>query len=168
MLSCEKCRNGLSAYLDKKLTGSKLATVERHLSECETCRAVLNDMRKLETFLHRMDVPPVPPTLASRILAVAHERKRINGKSPLGLQRFAPSLQFWKSISPAAAALLIGLGIGAYMGWTSYRNFESKTPSAVITEHEASEERLYAISILSPVPFGSIEAATLALMEDGE
>ena len=168
MLSCEKCRNGLSAYLDKKLTGSKLATVERHLSECETCRAVLNDMRKLETFLHRMDVPPVPPALASRILTVAHERKKINEKSPLGLQRFAPSLQFWKSISPAAAALLLGLGIGTFMGLTGSQSSDVNTAPAVSTDTGAIEEHLYAISVFSPVPHGSIEAATLALMEVGE
>jgi hypothetical protein len=84
------------------------------------------------------------------------------------MERYSRYLQFWKNLSPAAAALVLGLGIGAFMGWTSFWNYKSKTPSALKAEKETCEERLYALDILSPVPFGSIEAAILALMENGE
>jgi hypothetical protein len=67
--------------------------------------------------------------------------------------------------SATAAALFFGLTMGAYMGWTSSRDIGSVRPDPMAAQ-EAVKESLYALDVLSAAPRGSIEAATLALLED--
>ena len=166
MLSCEKCRNGLSAYLDGELSALELALVEGHLSLCESCSAVLTDMKRLEPLLCSLDVPPPPPDLTSRILTEARMRQQTGGKDRFNSLRNTLLIQFWKHISPAAAALFLGLGIGVYMGLTGFQDTDMNTAQTVKMDYQLAEEHMYAISVFSLVPPNSIEAAMFTLIVD--
>jgi hypothetical protein len=54
------------------------------------------------------------------------------------------------------------------MGWTSYRNAGSGQLIAVTTKTDGIASSLYAFDVLSAEPRGSIEAASLAFLENGK
>jgi hypothetical protein len=53
------------------------------------------------------------------------------------------------------------------MGWTAFRNSGSAQPSPVATLNAPVEGLVYSLDALSAAPRGSIEAATLELLESG-
>jgi len=164
MLSCVKNRKRLGAYLDGELSGGEKASVERHLQRCESCRSVLSDLKKLEPLLFTVEVPSVPDNLISRIRAVARGRQKQRiGASTSGWWWRAWAAQPWATKNATVAALILGLAMGTYMGLTSYRDGDpaQQRPTA------SKNEPLYALDALSAAPEGSIEAATLALLENG-
>jgi hypothetical protein len=59
----------LNAYLDGELTNGRLHQVEKHLVECETCRAELESLRGLSALLHEVPDPefPSPERFAAQV-----------------------------------------------------------------------------------------------------
>jgi predicted anti-sigma-YlaC factor YlaD len=164
MCSCAETRKRLNAYIDGELPNRKRKPVEKHLAECVSCRAVLEGLRGLEPFLQDFDVPPVPAVLTSRILSEALLRQKRAARSPIRLWRRA----FFATGVPIAA-LLAGVVMGAYMGWTSYRSSGLEHKNMAITvEKESVGSSLYAFDVLSTEPLDSLEAATLAFLENGK
>ena len=49
--------NWLGVYLDGELTGLRLRQVESHLAECKTCRAELEELRRLAALLRESPAP---------------------------------------------------------------------------------------------------------------
>ena len=47
----------LNAYVDAELRGNLRSQVEKHLAECQTCRAELESLQQLSAFLHEVPVP---------------------------------------------------------------------------------------------------------------
>jgi len=168
MLSCIRCRKRLGAYLDGELSERQQTLLDRHLPGCGSCRAALNAMRGLEPLLGKLDVPPAPTTLTSRILTEVYARQgsQVAGSRFLSWRQVLTP-HFWVVRRATAAALIAGLTIGAYMGWARYGDSGSARPAATAAWNEPVDETLYAFDVLSAAPQGSIEAATLALLEDG-
>lgn len=168
MLSCAINRRRLNGYIDDELPERRRRAVERHLTECASCRLLLNDLQRLGQLLNDLDVPPIPDGLASGILVEAsHRRKRGVPENHLGDRGWRALLpQPWIVKGATAAALVLGLATGAWMGWTSFRSPGSGLTLAV-TKNEHMAERLYALDALSAEPRGSIGAATIALLENG-
>lgn len=167
MWTCHRCQKRLGAFLDGELSTRERASVERHLRMCDSCRARLKDLRDVDLFLHTLDVALPPATLTSRILAAAYERKTSVEKKPTGFWRKAGMPEFWVLKGATAAALIVGLTMGAYMGWTSYWDAGLARSSTSAAENEAIDGDVYALDVLSAAPRGSIEAATLELLGDG-
>jgi predicted anti-sigma-YlaC factor YlaD len=168
MLLCVRYRTRLGAYLDGELSGKKGVAVERHLAGCDSCRTALDGLRALEPLLLKLDVPPPPSTQTSRILAEARARQRRRvGANPIRSWWDALTPQSWALSRVTTAALIVGLTMGAFMGWTTYMGGRTAQSSTVKTGHESVEEPLYALDVLNAAPKGSIEAAVLALLEDG-
>jgi hypothetical protein len=52
----------LNAYLDGELKNGKLHQVEKHLVECEECRAELESLKSLSSLLHEVPAPEFTPS----------------------------------------------------------------------------------------------------------
>jgi anti-sigma factor RsiW len=168
MCACAGIRKRLNAYIDGELPTPARNSVERHLVECEPCRMAVDDLRALKPYLHTFDTPPVPVALASRILSEASSRQKRRGSKEqvwLGWRALLP--QPWFVTGATTAALIVGLVMGAWMGWTSYRAAGSGQYMAVATKTDRADS-LYAFDVLSAEPDGSIEASALAFLENGK
>jgi anti-sigma factor RsiW len=162
--SCARNRKHLNAYLDGELPERARFKVERHLDRCPACLQELDGLRGLAPFLENNDVPPVPAGLSARILAeaaVRQKREQVQKMSGRKRQRFL--FRPWLATGATTAALIAGLAMGAWMGWTSYLGSGS---APWMPPHEAVAEDMYAFDVLGAEPQGSIEAATLALLDD--
>lgn len=164
MLSCSKNRKSLDAYMDGELSGRRQAAVERHLARCDSCRAALNDLRDLKPFLSSLDVAPAPNYLTKRILTEAHEQKR--GKRPGLLWSCLEALWYpsWVVKDATAAALIAGLTMGTYMGWSSFptSGLESRMTASIAVSDDSN---FYTFDAMSAAPDGSLEAAILKQLE---
>lgn len=65
-IHCEPMRELISARMDDTITPEEDAAVERHLEECEECRAVLADYALTRDLL-RIPAPDPPASLARRV-----------------------------------------------------------------------------------------------------
>jgi len=167
MWSCVRNRKRLNAYMDGELPERIRREVERHLAGCPTCLLEFDELRGLEPLLRNDEVPPVPAGLSSRILAEAafrQKRKEIPIAASRGWREFL--FQPWLVRGATTAALVVGLAMGALMGWTSYLRSDSGQWMAM-TNKESDTRNMYAFDVLGAEPRGSIEAATLALLDDG-
>ena len=164
MLSCMKYRKHLNTYLDNELRDRKRNAVERHLSVCPSCRAVLKALQDLEPVLQAANVPPPPADLTSRILETARRvRKNSTDKS---IPQRAEQLLFpgWVLRGATAAALIIGLSIGGFMGWRSFGTDGYIRPGMMISKKTSPDSLAPAFDVLAAAPEGSIEGATMKLM----
>jgi anti-sigma factor (TIGR02949 family) len=50
--NCRYLLDSLSEYVDESLEGEICAEIERHLSECENCRVVVDTLRKTVSIVH--------------------------------------------------------------------------------------------------------------------
>ena len=57
----------LSAYLDREIEAPGRVEIEAHLESCPGCRALLEDLRRLDAAVGAEVAPPVPAGLARRI-----------------------------------------------------------------------------------------------------
>ena len=162
MLTCFRNRKRLGAYWDGELSDTEMMSVERHLEKCESCRAFLSDLEKLEQLLLALEAPSAPDNLISRIEAEVHARKRPKiGAGLPGLSRRRWITQNWAAKGVTVAALIVGMVMGSYMGWASYRDDGPAQPQPADPWYEP----LYSLDMLGAAPEGSIEAAILTLLE---
>lgn len=64
---CGSLLDGLSAYLDGEASAALCAEIERHLTGCENCRAVVDTLRKTITLYHTLPQPDLPADLRERL-----------------------------------------------------------------------------------------------------
>jgi len=92
---CDDIRGRLTLYLDNELQGTDRATVEAHLSECESCAGVFaKELNFLKTVRDSGSVHVAPPELRAKV-------QQILGKNRVGRS----SRLSW--IAAAAAVLLV-------------------------------------------------------------
>jgi anti-sigma factor RsiW len=167
MGSCAKHRKHLNAYLDGELPERKRHEVEHHLFQCPACRLELEGLRGLAPLLGSDEAPPVPAGLSVRIVAAAAFRQRRKEAEKRYGRAWGEFLfQPWLVRGATTAALVVGLAMGAWMGWTSNLRPDSEPWETLATDEHAARN-IYAVDILGAEPRGSIEAATLALLNDG-
>ena len=163
MFSCVGIRRQLSAYLDGELSPQRRTAVERHLARCGSCRAALESLRRLERSLEAIKVPPVGPDLAWRIVAEARKRRNAHGEpSVIPLHRGSSASQAWVFRGAAAAVLVIGLGLGSFMGWSAKRS----TSQVMIAQSNSLDA--YNLDYLGDAPDGSLASSYLALASHPE
>lgn len=115
-MNCHHYEAALSEYVDGALQGSDepddaavLDGIERHLAECERCRAIVEDLHTLRDAARTLE-PHVPPAhLWTRIANETSIRSRRPGWAIL------PPAVRWQPLA-AAAVLLLVLG-GSWIGW---------------------------------------------------
>jgi hypothetical protein len=66
-MRCGDCQEALSEYIDGSLELGELTNIERHLADCETCRAVRDDLLQIVHFSHQLPMHAPSSSLWSRI-----------------------------------------------------------------------------------------------------
>jgi anti-sigma factor RsiW len=67
--NCRHLLDSLSPYVDGDLSAELCTELERHLSDCEDCRIVVDSLRKT-VYLYRVtsdELPPVPEDVRQRL-----------------------------------------------------------------------------------------------------
>jgi anti-sigma factor RsiW len=142
----------LNAYLDGELSARDRERVEQHLGECGRCREALERLRAVADALTQLPTPPaVPVGFANRVLA----------RVPLRAEPQPVVVQLWRSFPlarriAAAAALVLGIGLGALMA-------RDVTRASPMTSSAANPNAVYRLDFLSDAPEGSLVDAYLAL-----
>ena len=73
---CDDIRGRLTLYLDDELQGTERATVEAHLSECESCRAIFaRELEFLNTLRGGGQLYVAPPELRAKVEQVLRPRR---------------------------------------------------------------------------------------------
>src|SRR3954471_1604379 len=91
------------------LDDEERASFERHLDECERCRAELGALRDTAGSLaFAVDGPPPPSRLRSRILETARPERR-NVVPPRPPRSFAVSIAAAAAVAASAAAVAFGV-----------------------------------------------------------
>jgi hypothetical protein len=85
----------LSAYIDHELPAADVAAVERHLAECDDCRAEYNELRGLSTLVREL-----PVYLPKREIDVSDQPRG-------GSETLAKIIAFSKPLAIAAVVLLV-------------------------------------------------------------
>jgi predicted anti-sigma-YlaC factor YlaD len=80
-MTCESCRDALSARLDGEDPGAPEAVVDRHLAGCAACRAWSAQLASAAGALRLTPAEPVPD-LTAPILAAAADRRRAATPNP--------------------------------------------------------------------------------------
>lgn len=71
-MKCEDCRTLLSALLDGELSEHERAAVVEHLSVCDACRAVFNDLSVSHELLASMGEEDAPEGFSARVMQRVH------------------------------------------------------------------------------------------------
>ncbi len=112
---CKQCQELLSEYIDGALELGEQVNVERHLADCEPCRAVRDDLLQIVHFSQRLPLQSPSAVLWSRIQSGLEELKPgLWSRRPrwwAGIRTFNFNLTIPQTIA-AAAALVIVISIG--------------------------------------------------------
>lgn len=78
MRKCDDIRGRLTLYLDNELQGDERATVEAHLSECETCAAIFaRELNFLEAVRKSGSLHQASPKLRDEVRHILSEGRRV-------------------------------------------------------------------------------------------
>jgi anti-sigma factor RsiW len=113
MNSCNEVRNGLTDYLDGRLSGREMQEVDAHFQECRDCAREWKSLRGLQASLAGLGPAPEPPDLPLRIrVAVsqerAHSRRSIFTAWELAWKNTVGPFLFQAGAGFASAVLLLG------------------------------------------------------------
>lgn len=104
-MRCTKARKLISEYADGDLNSKKKARLERHLSDCPSCRELLKDFQDMARSTKSLDQPTPPDSVWNKIQSRMETEKKIV-YTPVSQKRnwlVLPQLQY----AIAATALLI-------------------------------------------------------------
>jgi Putative zinc-finger len=113
---CTQCQELISDYIDGLLELGEQSKVERHLADCEPCRAVRDDLLQIVHFSHQLPEQAPSTALWSRIQSELAKEQPASGPARVKLwwarlraQHFNLSLP---QLAASAAALTIIFSIG--------------------------------------------------------
>ena len=105
---CEDIRGRLTLYLDNELQGAERASVEAHLSECESCAAVFaRELNFLNSVRESGPLHVAPPVLRERVEAVLNEGQV--SPAPLPVAKAPRHAARFRWVVAVAAGLLVVL-----------------------------------------------------------
>ena len=166
-MRCEEVQSSLTAYSSGELPTDVREAVQAHLGRCALCRAALVGIDALASVMASAKTPPVPAGFAARVMAEARSQRSAAvsaGWNPLKRLRLASA----PMRAAAAAVLLIGLGAGLLMGWTSGPAVVS--PDRAETTSQADFLDTYQLEALGDAHEGSLADSYFALVsiDNGE
>ena len=105
MRKCDDIRGRLTLYLDNELQGDERATVEAHLSECETCAAIFaRELNFLNAVRKSGPLHEASPELRDKVRRILSEGRR----EPAGSEkRVAPRRRLNWFVATAAGLLVL-------------------------------------------------------------
>ena len=160
-MRCEELQDRLPAYSAGELPTDVREAAQAHLGGCAACRAALARIDALASVLADAQTPPVPAGFAARVMAEARSRRSAAvsaGWNPLRRWRLASA----PMRAAAAAVLLVGLGAGLWMGWSSGPAVVS--PDRAETTSQARLLDTYQLEALGDAHEGSLADSYFALV----
>lgn len=140
---CTDCQELISDYIDGQLELGEQAQVERHLADCEPCRAVRDDLLQIVHFSHQLPEQAPATALWSRIQTELAKEQPAGTSARVRLwwtrlreQHFNLSLP---QLAASAAALTIVLSLGIIV-------FRRDVPTAPVNMNAGAVERLSSAS----------------------
>ena len=163
-MRCEEVQGRLPAYSSGELPTDVREAVQAHLGRCAACQAALARIDALAAVLASAQTPPVPTGFAARVMVRARSRR-----SAAVSAAWNP-LRWWRLGSApmraaAAAVLLIGLGAGLLIGWTSGPAVVA--PHSAQTTLQADPLDTYQLEYLGDAPERSLADSYLSLVSTG-
>ena len=105
---CNECQELISDYIDGELELGEQVKIERHLGDCEPCRAVRDDLLQIVHFSHQLPEHAPSGALWARIQSDLEEQRPSGFWSRAGAWRDRiKSRQFGLSIPQIAAAAAV-------------------------------------------------------------
>lgn len=142
-MTCEEALLAISAALDGELPPGERAKLSEHLVQCESCRALAEDLRVLTDALEDSDREPPAELAASVRTAVARETRR---KRPPYLRAVAAML-----------ALCVGLGgIGLFVSSQNGKESVSGADRAAPALYQAAPAPSEAMEKSAATDFGGL------------
>jgi len=141
---CEQCQELISDYIDGTLELGEQTKMERHLADCEGCRAVRDDLLQVVHFSKQLPLHTPSSAVWSRIETdLANERPRSSWSRAQALWARAQNRYLRLSIPQLAAsavALAILVSIGVLLARQSNEGFAhqfaaSQTDAAPLTRN---------------------------------
>lgn len=74
-LECAEVRELASEYLDEELQGGILATLRRHLAECDNCNAFINTLKRTIGMMRELPLAKAPDSVRRSILDATSKRQ---------------------------------------------------------------------------------------------
>lgn len=159
---CTECQELISDYIDGLLELGEQTKVERHLADCEPCRAVRDDLLQIVHFSHQLPEQAPSTALWSRIQSELAKEQPAGTSARVRLwwarlreQHFNLSLP---QLAASAAALTIVLSIGII----AFRHDSTATRMAITPEVPG------AVNNLSKVDLDELEQQINRLSESIE
>lgn len=123
----------LQAYLDRELAAGREAEVERHLSECRECQAVLGDLKRVSETLQRWQVEPAPASLQPPALEVGAVRPERPALEAGLLGRMSRKQIVWGLAGAAAvAALVLGISVSDLLRSPESLPQQTESPAVLV------------------------------------
>jgi Putative zinc-finger len=113
---CKQCQELLSEYIDGALELGERVNIERHLSNCEPCRAVRDDLLQIVHFSQQLPLHSPSGALWSRIQSGIDELKPSAWARPLRWLASIGNRNFSMSVpqmiaTTAALAIVVSIGV---------------------------------------------------------
>jgi anti-sigma-K factor RskA len=149
---CTECQEILSEYIDGALELGEQVNIERHLADCEPCRAMRDDLLQIVHFSHQLPLQSPSPALWSRIRSDVDSLQTGVWSRPQRWLARVRSLNFNLSIpqlAAGAAALVVVVSLSAILS----RDGHSLQPAAPSVASAANPD----VTPLSNADFQQLE-----------
>jgi anti-sigma factor RsiW len=115
-MDCRKYQDAVQELVDGTLGSIRRSELEAHLVQCENCRALLADLRRIRDLTDALDRPAPPDRVWLQVAGRLRQEGRVAASAPVA----ARSTRHYALIG-IAAALLLAVGASLVMLLTSPR-----------------------------------------------
>jgi hypothetical protein len=143
-MKCEDCLSLIEEYFDAELNQQESAKVAEHLTACEICNEVyLSLEQEHQLYVHYQRNVEVTPALWQAVEASikqesAHQKNPQSAGILESLRRFFTETFHAPRFSPALAAMLVVVAVGATVLVMNYVNSSSTTKTIIADENKNS------------------------------
>lgn len=87
MVRCQAVEKLANQYLDRELTALRRTQVEKHLTECESCRSLIADLEAIILTARSLPQPRVPNQVRERLRSFLRKEVGFNPKPHLRIAK---------------------------------------------------------------------------------
>jgi hypothetical protein len=151
---------------DREIEAAAAAMIRSHLDGCESCRAELNRMQAVDSFLSEADPIAVPTSFHSNVMTQARRLNRSNSNSIAEI--LGDLAGWWRRAGgglrlATATTAVCGLVAGMVLGNSFTPNFSSTSTGQLTDSGD-----VYSLDFLGDSPQGSLTEVYLTIVEERE
>jgi hypothetical protein len=146
-MTCREIENLLPGMVDGVLPEAEKKRIEMHMASCASCRKALEDLRKTDEQVKRLEEVEPPPWLKARVMAQVREEA---GQKEGFLRNFFYPLHIKVPIQALATVLI------AVVAWNVYKSgepeFRQVAPPTAVQEAPMVRTPTEALKATEPLP----------------